>query len=83
VSPPQPTDDSKVRVQRLLAEEICPALQLDRDAVEVLAMTDGVLRVRLHGPCNDCPSTIMAVIMGIEEELRRRMPEVEYLEAAP
>ena len=43
----------------------------------------GVARVRLGGVCSGCPSTIMAVIMGIEQELRRHVPEVEYLEAVP
>ena len=41
----------------------------------------GVVRVRLQNVCNGCPSTIMTVIMGIEQELRRHVPEVEYLEA--
>ena len=40
-------------------------------------------QVRLHGACGNCPSSIYATIMGIEEELRRRVPEVEYLEAVP
>jgi Fe-S cluster biogenesis protein NfuA len=33
--------------------------------------------------CGTCPSSIMAAIMGIEQELRQRLPEVEYLEAVP
>jgi Fe-S cluster biogenesis protein NfuA len=39
--------------------------------------------VRLGGVCTGCPSTIMAVVMGLEQELRQRIPEVEYLEAVP
>jgi Fe-S cluster biogenesis protein NfuA len=58
-------------------------LAMDGGAVEVLDVTDGVARVRLNGTCSGCPSTIMAVIMGIEQELRKRVPEVEYLEAVP
>lgn len=71
------------RVRQLLAEEVGPALQLDGGAIEVLEVTDGVARVRLGGVCTSCPSTIMAVVMGIEQELRRRLPEIEYLEAVP
>jgi Fe-S cluster biogenesis protein NfuA len=33
--------------------------------------------------CSNCPSSIMAAVMGIEQELRRHVPEVEYLEAVP
>jgi Fe-S cluster biogenesis protein NfuA len=71
------------RVARVMAEEVAPLLQMDGSDIEVLGVEDGVVRVRLHGPCGCCPGSIQAVIMGIEEELRRRIPEIEYLEAAP
>jgi Fe-S cluster biogenesis protein NfuA len=73
----------KERVAKVLAEEVAPLLQLDGGGVEVLDVTDGVVRVRLVGACGGCPGTVYAVLMGLEEELRRRVPEVEYLEAAP
>jgi Fe-S cluster biogenesis protein NfuA len=68
-------------VIQVLAEEIGPALQMDGSGIEVLDVADGVVRVRLRQICNGCPSTIMTVIMGIEQELRRHIPEVAYLEA--
>ena len=40
-------------------------------------------QLRLNGVCSGCPSTIMTVIMGIEQELRRLVPEVDYLEVLP
>jgi Fe-S cluster biogenesis protein NfuA len=76
-------DPLKDRVAKVLAEEVAPALQMDGADLELLDVTDGVARVRLLGGCASCPSTIMAVIMGIEQELRRRVPEVEYIEAVP
>jgi Fe-S cluster biogenesis protein NfuA len=75
------SDELKDRVTRVLAEEVGPALHMDGADIEVLDVCDGVVRVRLHGACSGCPSTVMAVIMGIEQELRRLVPEVEYLEA--
>jgi Fe-S cluster biogenesis protein NfuA len=77
------SDDLKVRVVRALAEEVGPALEMDGTAIEVLDVTDGVVRLRLAGVCGNCPSSIMAAVMGIEQELRHRVPEVEYLEAVP
>jgi Fe-S cluster biogenesis protein NfuA len=74
-------NDLKARAARVLAEDVAPALQMDGGAVELLDVTDGVARVRLGGLCGGCPSTIMAVIMGVEQELRRRVPEIEYVEA--
>jgi Fe-S cluster biogenesis protein NfuA len=73
----------KTRVAQVLEMQVKPALHMDGTDIEVLDVQDGVVRVRLHGTCTACPSTIMAVIMGIEEELRKRIPEVQYLEAVP
>ena len=73
----------KTRVQQVLAEQVGPALAMDGAAIEVLDVTGGVVQVRLGGVCSGCPSTLMTVIMGIEQELRKHLPEVEYLEAVP
>jgi len=75
--------DLKERVIRVLAEEVGPALEMDATLIEVLDIIDGVVQVRLSGICGGCPSSIVTVIMGIEQELRRHLPEVEYLEAVP
>jgi Fe-S cluster biogenesis protein NfuA len=73
----------KQRVARVLADEVGPALQMDGTAIEVLDVADGVARVRLGGALSCCPSSVMTVIMGIEQELRKHVPEVKYLEAVP
>ena len=73
----------KERVARVIAEEVLPLLQMDSGGVEVLGVEQGVVQVRLSGTCGSCPSTVRAVLMGIEDELRCRVPEVEYLEAVP
>jgi Fe-S cluster biogenesis protein NfuA len=73
----------KQRVARIVAEEVAPALQMDGTAIEVLDVTGGVVQVRLNGACGNCPGSVHAVVMGIEDELRRRVPQVEYLEAVP
>jgi Fe-S cluster biogenesis protein NfuA len=75
--------DLKERVAQVLAEEVGPALNLDGAAIEVVDVTDGVVQVRLGDVCASCPSTVMTIIMGIEQELRERIPEIEYLEALP
>ena len=73
----------KTRVEQVLAEQVGPALAMDGAAIEVLDVTGGVVQVRLGGVCSGCPYTLMMVIMGIEQELRKHLPEVEYLEAVP
>jgi Fe-S cluster biogenesis protein NfuA len=83
MSEPFDCTDLRQRVIHVVNEEVAPLLQMDGGSIEVLAVADGVVQVRLHGPCTGCPSSIQAVILGIEEELRKRVPEVEYLEAVP
>ncbi len=74
------SNDLRTRVARVLATEIRPALEMDGGDIEVVDVNDGIVRVRLHGTCSGCPSVIMAVIMEVEQELRKRIAEVEYLE---
>jgi len=73
----------KQRVEQALAREVGPALAMDGTQIEVLDVTDGVARLRLGGVCGGCPSSIMAVVNGIEEELRKHVPEIAYVEAVP
>jgi Fe-S cluster biogenesis protein NfuA len=73
----------KDRVAQALAREVGPALAMDGTQIEVLDITDGVARLRLGGVCGSCPTSIMAVVNGIEEELRKHVPEIAYIEAVP
>jgi Fe-S cluster biogenesis protein NfuA len=74
------TSELHQRVARVLTEEVAPALAMDGGAVQLVEVVDGVARVRLGGVCNGCPSTIMAVLTSVEQELRRHVPEVDYIE---
>ena len=75
--------DLRARVEEVIRTEVAPLLELDGAGIEVLEVENGCARVRLHGVCAGCPATVMFVVHGIEQELRKRVPEVEYLEAAP
>ena len=76
-------DELKQRVQDVLAREAGPALAMDGTQFEVLDVTQGCARIRLGGVCGTCPTSIMAAVMGLEDVLRRHVPEVEYVEAVP
>jgi len=75
--------DLRERVEHALKNEIAPALLLDGAGIEVLEVTDGVASVRLTGACAGCPATIMTIITSLEDELRKKVPEVEILESVP
>ncbi len=75
--------DLRSRVEHALKVEIAPALLLDGNGIDVLDVSDGIAQVRLTGVCAGCPATIMTVIVSLEAELRKRVPEVEVIEAVP
>jgi Fe-S cluster biogenesis protein NfuA len=76
-------NDLRLRVEHALKNEIAPALLLDGAEIEVLEVVDGIASVRLSGVCAGCPATIMTVLTSLEEELRKKVPEVDVLEAVP
>ncbi len=75
-----PDGDLRQRVAKVIADVVAPLLGMDGAGVEVLAIDNGVVQVRLQGMGICCPGTVQAIILGIEEELRRQFPQVEYLE---
>jgi Fe-S cluster biogenesis protein NfuA len=56
---------------------IRPAVQADGGDIELVdVLDDGTVRIRFHGACHGCPSSTMTLQMGIERNLRERVPEV-------
>lgn len=55
-----------------------PYLNDDGGNVEVVDITDqGILRVRLVGACSTCPQSYMTMKAGIEEAVKRAVPEIK------
>ena len=56
---------------------IRPAVQADGGDIEIVDVTgEGVVQIRFHGACHGCPSSTMTLQMGIERNLRERVPEI-------
>jgi Fe-S cluster biogenesis protein NfuA len=56
---------------------IRPAVQADGGDIELVDVTgDGVVQIRFHGACHGCPSSTMTLQMGIERNLREKVPEI-------
>jgi Fe-S cluster biogenesis protein NfuA len=72
----QATAPLRERVQSVI-NLIRPAVQADGGDIELVDVTpEGVVQIRFHGACNGCPSSTMTLHMGIERNLRERVPEV-------
>ena len=67
---------TRERVQGVI-NLIRPAVQADGGDIELVDVTPaGVVQIRFHGACHGCPSSTMTLQMGIERNLRERVPEV-------
>jgi Fe-S cluster biogenesis protein NfuA len=56
---------------------IRPAVQADGGDIELVDVaTDGVVQIRFHGACIGCPSSHMTLQMGIERNIRDKVPEI-------
>lgn len=75
--------DLRALVEHALKHDIAPALLLDGNGIEVVEVSNGIASVRLTGVCAGCPATIMTIITSLEDELRKKVPEVEVLETVP
>ena len=63
-------------------EEIRPHLQADGGDVELVEITkEGVVKVRLTGACAGCPMRQMTLTQGIGRFLKKRVPQIQRVEA--
>jgi Fe-S cluster biogenesis protein NfuA len=69
------------RVEKAL-DNIRPYLETDGGNVKVLEITaDNVVKLELLGSCSSCPMSIMTFKAGIEEAIRKAVPEIASIEA--
>ena len=62
-------------------EEIRPKIQADGGDIELVAVEDGVVKVRLKGACVGCPMSALTLKQGVERTIKNRVPEVKSVEA--
>jgi Fe-S cluster biogenesis protein NfuA len=62
-------------------EEIRPRLQADGGDIEFMGVNEGVVKVKLKGACAGCPMSTMTLKMGVEQYLKKKIPEIVKVEA--
>ncbi len=63
-------------------ESIRPYLLADGGDVELVEITDDlIVRVELKGACQSCGMSKMTMKAGIEETIKRAVPEIKGVEA--
>ena len=71
--------DIEARVQHAL-EGVRPYLRSHGGDVELLGVSEGVVRLRMQGSCHGCPSSAMTLKLAIEEAIYASAPDAAGLE---
>ena len=69
--------DAEVKIQQILHDYVRPAVEQDGGAIAYKSFNDGVVTVELRGSCSGCPSSTITLKSGIENLLKRMVPEVQ------
>ena len=68
------------KVEEVL-NKIRPSLMRDGGDVELIDVSDDTVKVKLTGACAGCPMSTMTLKMGIEQILKKEIPEVKKVVA--
>lgn len=56
-------------------EKVRPFLQMDGGDIELVAVEDKNALVRLTGACHGCPSAVYTLKLGVEQAIRKEIPD--------
>ena len=68
--------ETEIKIQQILNDYVRPAVEQDGGAISYKSFTDVVVTVELRGSCSGCPSSTITLKAGIENLLKRMVPEV-------
>ncbi len=69
-------DQVEAKIISVLEEYIKPAVEMDGGAIIFKSFDEGKLTVTLQGSCSGCPSSTLTLKSGIENLMKRMVPEV-------
>ena len=73
-------EDLKKAVEQALTK-VRPMLQRDGGDIELVEVTDGIVKVRLTGACKGCPMSQMTLKQGVEKLLMQEVPGLKQVQA--
>lgn len=77
-----PTSPELIARIETALDSIRPYLEADGGNVAIEEVTDDmVVRLKLLGSCGSCPMSIMTLKAGVEQTLKRAIPEITAVEA--
>ena len=70
----------KEKVEKAI-EQIRQYLQADGGDIELVEVQDGIVKVKLLGACKGCPMAQITLQQGVENVIKKEVPEVKSVVA--
>ena len=70
----------KERVQKEL-NKIRPFIQADGGDIELIDVSNNIVKVKLSGTCGSCPFSQMTLKLRVEKQLIENIPDIKAVEA--
>jgi len=74
-------DTIKERVEKVITE-IRGTLAMDGGGIELVAVENNIVKVRLKGACAGCPGAQMTLQWMVEKKIKEKVPEITKVVAA-
>ena len=74
------SETTETKVRKAL-EEIKPSIQADGGNIELVAIENDTVKVRLQGACVGCPMAALTLKQGVERLIKAKVPEIRKVEA--
>ncbi|THH41094.1 NifU family protein [Neolewinella litorea] len=72
--------ETVTQIKELIDTYVKPAVESDGGNIEFKSYRDGVVTVIMQGACSGCPSSTVTLKSGIEQMLKRMMPQVKEVQ---
>lgn len=74
-------EDIRKQIEQAL-DTVRPYLEADGGNVKLVDVThDMVVKLELEGACVSCPMSVMTMKAGIEDSIKRALPQIKSVEA--
>ncbi len=67
----------RASIEQFVKDNIRPYLKQHNGDLEVVAIEDGIVKIKLYGACSGCPQSDLSTKDFIEDQLREAFSEVK------
>ena len=76
------TDQSLIEKVQIAIDEIRPYLEADGGDIKVVSIDNkNIVNLELIGSCETCPMSPMTLKAGVEEAIKKQVPEIKGINA--